>query len=805
MSNKPRAITDYFKSFTIPKNHIPRQSEDDEIIVVSSNPSGANTRERTLSPAKRRVPVSPQEQHRDDTNTVKRGRGRPRKGCSTSPSEGRLETPGLEPDKSGHSTSTRRSSRKQTGGMDEIQDVPPDSSGLTSVRSSLMSTSTKSRILEAVEIPSPVRRSGPSMPARSHIPASESRKMANTSFSSFPSSQSSSRRIVKNGVQAVTNSDSASVSSTSSEDELVDLDSLGPRKKRKISPPAGDGVSGLDVPSNSKSTRSSTRLSGGQAETRVRDSWRPLSPPPKPKYKHSLLSMARQSVKEAASKAKIDQMEADMQEEEELQKRRENMSAKSVETKRMAKELANNSEDEERMIKAMERTDVMRGEETFYFFRAAAHESMGVDFPISELDSYGLEFLQDDVKRQHACSSGFLATVASKQGLPEQLVSWLRNEISQEPVEELCESYVAIMDETYSGQTFRDVEGTKFARGTSLPPNLKYALMTMAALTPQIAPVNQACALAELILLNNDEHIRSDIDLQLYIERAMQTILESNASDEDLQTVFRETTRQVLHASSISRRLLARAIASLPTTILLLHQLRRKLSLHILLDASIDEDIDVTCPSTGVRLLLRVKKHDSFHISEKTDYVTLHSLTDLLDIAIDVGFSDFSFLSQESQSRHKSAPSTESLFGHKIVSQSPEEVSFNAQVDEIVSHLRMMGSKIRDAGTSHLKRTEAKSAIERLVVRLECAVRTKPRPRKGVFDRAVMSSGALDGFLSKVESGSTASRRESVDGETTKQQAVHGGLRKQHKVTWREDVVGIGNAEPGVEEGDKRR
>jgi hypothetical protein len=811
MANKPKVITDFFKTkpFTIPKNRIPRQDEDDEIIVASSSSSRANTRERTLSPAKRRAPVSPQKEHQNDTSTVKRGRGRPRKDISASPSKLRLETPMLEQETSGNSTPTRRSPRKQMAGMDGLQDAPPDSSGLTSVRSSLKSTPTKSRTVEAVEIPSPAKHSSPWMPAPSQIPAHEPKNTVNTSFSSFStltgmSSQSSSRRIVKNGVQAVTNSDSASMSSSSSDDELVDLESFAPRKKRRLTPPVPERDSRLDAPSNAKATRSSTRLSEEHTKKRVKESWRPLSPPPTNKYKHSLLSMVKQSAKEAASEAKIAQAEADMQEAEQLQKRRDNARANAVGTKSMAKEFAQDSEDEERIEMAIERTEVLRGEETFYFFRGEARESMELDL---ELDTSGLEFLQDDAKRLHACTSGFLATVASQQGLPGQLVSWLHNEIFHEPSDELCESYVGIVDalvkgqhdlpdlafslsETHPGQTLRDVEDTDIEGGTSLPPNLKYALMVTAALAPHIAPVTQGCALAELILLNNDEHVRENMDMQIHIERAICSILEPHASDEDLQTVFRETTRQILHASSLSRHILSRAIASLPATILPLHQLRRKLSLHILLDASIDEDIDVTSATTGLRLLQRLKKHASLHISESTDYVTFHSLIDLLDIAIDVGFSDFAFLSQGNQSHHKAALPTKSLFGHTAVSQSPAETAFNAQIDDLISHLRSMGSKIRDAGTSHLKRTEAKSALERLVVRLEAAVRTRPRPRKGVFDRSGNSASAMKGFLKRVESQGEASKSEKT---------VQAGPGKQHKVTWRDDVVGNGDVGAGAD------
>jgi hypothetical protein len=125
----------------------------------------------------------------------------------------------------------------------------------------------------------------------------------------------------------------------------------------------------------------------------------------------------------------------------------------------------------------------------------------------------------------------------------------------------------------------------------------------------------------------------------------------------------------------------------------------------------------------------------------------------------------------------------------------------------MVSHLRLMSSKIRDAGTSHLKRTEAKSALERLIVRLEASVRTKPRPRKGVFDRpGALSAGALDGYLRRVESehgaaGVNGSGGGSGDGGgVATKRAVQSAPGKQHKVTWRDDVVGTGDAGPGADE-----
>ena len=554
------------------------------------------------------------------------------------------------------------------------------------------------------------------------------------------------------------------------------------------------------------------------------------------KYKHSLLSISKKRAKEAESEQRIAQAEAYMQAAQKLQQEQDSRTQDASTSKTIAASFAQDSEEGERMLMAMDRTDALRGEETFYFFHGGSDDGMEVEFPKEELDVCGLSFLRDDSSRTRACSSGFLAVVASQKGLPRPLVSWMHNQIFEEDAEDLCESYVAVVDalvksehdlpdlafslsETHAGQTFRDAEEPgKGSSATAFPRNLDMTLRMMAAIAPRATPIDLACALAELILLNNDENARSDIKLQTLIERTMRTILDSSTTEEEYQTVSRETTRQILHASSISRHLLCRAIATLPATSLRQHQIRRKLALHILLDAPPDEEIDPTSPSTGVRLLLKIKKHPSFHISESTDYTTLHSLADLLDIAIDAGFSDFAFLSTAEEVSSKPQPhQTHTLFSHTTTAQSPAELSFNAQIDSLVAQLRLICSKIRDAGTSHLKRTEAKSALERLVVRLECAVRTKPKPRKGAFElggggggggNQKLSAGVLEKYLSRQQhSGGSAQVAGSSVGDDAG--TVRGDVKaaqqgkERRRVTWGDDVVGHGdeNGDADVEAG----
>ena len=703
--------------------------------------------------------------------------------------------------------------------MQDFQDAPPASSGLTSIQSSLKESPSKMRSLEAIEMPSsaPVP-SSPLMPAPTRVPSAETKAAVNTSFcstlTSFSgmSSQSSSRRIIKNGVPAVTNSDSASMSSSSSDEELADLESFAPRKKRRLTPPAPEKV---EVP---KPTKSSTRLGEEKVKKKARESWRPLSPPPTTKYKYSLLSIAKRSARDAESEQKIAQTEAYMQAAQKSQQEQDSRARDANTNKTIAASFAQDSDEGERMLMAMDRTDALRGEETFHFFHGEGNTRMEVEFPTNELDACGLTFLRDDSSRIRACSSGFLAVVASQKGLPRSLVSWMHNQIFEEHAEDLCESYVAVVDalvksdhvlpdlafslsETHAGQTFRDAEEPdKRSSATAFPRNLDITLRMMAAIAPRATPVDLACALAELILLNNDENARSDIKLQTLIGSTMRIILEFGATEEEHQTVSRQTTRQIIHASSISRHLLCRAIATLPATSLRQHNIRRKLALHILLDAPPDEEIDPTSPSTGVRLLLKLKKHPSFHISESTDYTTLHSLADLLDIAIDAGFSDFAFLSTaEEVSSEPQSNQTHTLFSHTTTTQSPAELSFNAQIDSLVAQLRLICSKIRDAGTSHLKRTEAKSALERLIVRMECAVRTKPKPRKGAFEGgnsgSRLSAGVLEKFLRRQSNGG-ASGVEGNDDDTETVRDVKGAQKQgkeRRRVTWGDDVVGHGD------------
>nr|OQO25574.1 hypothetical protein B0A51_07538 [Rachicladosporium sp. CCFEE 5018] len=653
-----KAITDFFKPYTIPKSRIPDYEIEDEIVVATP---------RQLPPTKAR-------------------------------------------------------------NANEAQNAPPSTSSALSSMASISSQSTPTRIrtLYAVEIPSPPRATVPIA-----APAPAATKL-NSSFSSVLSSV----------------------------------------------PPTNP----IDIASSSgASLRTSTRLSGERTARQYRSAYRPPSPPPTVTYKHSLRKIVNHNQKQAESQAKIAEAEAEVQDEEGKDAVAEQREGGDGSASAIAAAFTDTSEDYERMKAAIERTEAMKAEETFYYFRARAPLQHGEVEPydFSVVDE-AFEFLDTESALKAACTTGFLASLASKQRLPDRLVEWMQRALLVEKSEELCVAYVAVLaaatrlsDKTHGkgvtfslaslGADFRSQE----TAASGFPANLKNLLLAITVVTRSRAcdPERDVAELASLVMLNNDEHVRSDLDLQIVVENTMQALLLSigdstrptlSQQDPTLgHDVWTPLRRAVIDESKLSRHMLARAISSLPATTAELHFLRRSLALQVLLGAAADEIISHVSPDTGVRLLVRLKRAPEFAISERTDYALLLSLTSLLDIAIDAGFSDFAFLSPAQVQTPIASASSNSLFSTTSKPSSPAEQAFNAKVDAFAAQVTQMKSRIRDAGTSHLKRTEAKSALERLVVRLEYAVRTRPKPRKGVFDKgssAAMGMG-MEAFLKSAGKG----------------------------------------------------
>ena len=148
----------------------------------------------------------------------------------------------------------------------------------------------------------------------------------------------------------------------------------------------------------------------------------------------------------------------------------------------------------------------------------------------------------------------------------------------------------------------------------------------------------------------------------------------------------------------------------MPTTDWRVRELRRRLALAIFFD---DVEYANNAPQDITDLSdIRVRLEEpQFKICKDTDYFELAAMISILDVAIDDGLS-----------------STHSI------TDSEAEQEFNTEVDALAARIYIMWSNISDAGASFMSRIDAKEVLESLRNRLIYAVRTKPKPRKSIFD-----------------------------------------------------------------------
>ncbi|KAK1083201.1 hypothetical protein LTR48_006447 [Friedmanniomyces endolithicus] len=403
-------ITNFFKPFILPKSRVPDNDEEEDEIVVGQGASSI------------RVPAFPAMQLKS-TNGAEPSRGS--SASSTPPERTTRGTPQKR---------SRPSSQEGTTDNDDLYHSTP--------------TPSKQRMMTAVSIPSPKRQMSPPVKVeRAAVPSPRGTTSFNSTstLSSVPmSSQSSSKRIVRNGLQAVTNSDSASADD--SDDDLADIETFIPRKKLKITPsPPEHHTRKVPLQDTVKSTRQSSRLSDHSSRSRSHTPYLPPSPP-RTEYKHSLLKMAKANQKQEKQKRRVAEIEAQVADAERSRKEREVLEEAELDPQAMAAEIAENSEDEERLGTAIERTEALQEEVTYNFFLEKPARATKQSFPV---EGFGQEpfaaIMKDDQAREQACLTGFMADIAAEGLLPHAAIVWFVRQMVYEPREVLCEAYVEIV------------------------------------------------------------------------------------------------------------------------------------------------------------------------------------------------------------------------------------------------------------------------------------------------------------------------------------------------------------------------
>lgn len=178
------------------------------------------------------------------------------------------------------------------------------------------------------------------------------------------------------------------------------------------------------------------------------------------------------------------------------------------------------------------------------------------------------------------------------------------------------------------------------------------------------------------------------------------------------------------------------------------HSFKRRLGLASFLKSNTYLNDSLDSLATMRTLTLYLHENKAFKIRDNTDFQKLAARFETLNVAIGAGFSRFEFRN-EATSKSDSQVNTDRTTSTLPVS--AEESNFNSALDGLVAELRTIAFNIRDSGATHMRRTECKTAIEKLSYRLEFAARTRPKPKRGIFGAAEGTSDMIRSFVARRE------------------------------------------------------
>jgi hypothetical protein len=564
-------------------------------------------------------------------------------------------------------------------------------------------------------------------------------------------------------MKGVTNSESDD--SAASDEELPDVWALLPAKRRKLSPPleGKQTTPRLASPHNSGST---TRRQASSKGAFVG------APPPLQKhYKYNLKSMAL--------KAKNRKMAADRIAELEKSTEHADLDAEDkpdlTEVHNAIATTASDVDEQERIALALERTEALEEAQRFDYFVDDQPGYTNQSFPTFAKDSLEAEpwrvTLEDECSRKDAFTTGHIADMAMQFPLDPALTLWIARQLLFEDSEPLCLSYVetlrraafncGVPDELAKVRNFyhaRESSGGASRRDapTSAPAGLEHILRVVSFCAPTADETNSdskmsVSAFVEFALINIDETIRMDFTFPMIIASCMENMLDSLPIE--VFQKFKANIGAAFHSiANLSRHLKCRMIASLTAGTQRTFEVRQLLAVEFLAQAS-RSPLGGEPRQAGMALIARsLDTSPDFALRDSSDYQLLQALIAVLDIAVGAGTTPF-----HASTRSNSVELTLSLSSTKTPSQIEATKKHDEEVDGLTRRLRAISNRIRGAGTTHLARTEAKSAVERLIVRLEYSVRSKPRPRKSAFGVSGDDSlGSLHKFLRPMGDGAPA-------------------------------------------------
>jgi hypothetical protein len=459
----------------------------------------------------------------------------------------------------------------------------------------------------------------------------------------------------------------------------------------------------------------------------------------------------------------------------------------------------------QRLLNAVERTEALTTEHTWSMFRSSPflEESVSTPpFPKSAIEPHSwCDCLTEAFSRNRAFLSGYVAEKASQGTIPGEVLTWTFSSIVAEGREDLRIAYVQTVQKASqrwisTNLTASMVEETFCRLGAeptvaecagSIDPEVrlpvehnatrKARLLSVLTVLSSVASGMPAKPLRKFVALlmrvSLDAHLMADSRVRVTVGDIISRLLD----DEKLsllvgQYILKDVGVRV-KGSLLQSHVLKHILPASPFAA----TLRIRLAQIFLFGPSDENTIVSDLSNLEINLQqLSTHLHDQRYNTSRSnrkdaafDYGTLLSLVYILDAAIANG----------------GRPST--------FPDSSGERDFNQKVDVLADGLKSIINSIPDTGASHMRRTEAKEALNALHFRLLYAVRTKPRPKKSAFGgrdgadyRAEeRSAGMMQSFLGKrkekreLKERAEVAAHEKVHGSLSQKSESEGLIRKQ--------------------------
>jgi hypothetical protein len=397
-----------------------------------------------------------------------------------------------------------------------------------------------------------------------------------------------------------------------------------------------------------------------------------------------------------------------------------------------------------RLMSAVERTEALNIDRSWSFFGPGNPQPPAVKpiqiVPDVQWSNEWRESLQDDECRSRTFLSGYIGEAWSYGQLPNEFIQWTFESIVQEPKDELRRSYVQAfrhiksewvrsqVDAATIGRIFLSIgasqksvscedliEPAAYISRSHEAPDYRH-LLSVVEMFMVMAPYLETSAhqklLAIMARLSLDAHVMADARVSVAVENGLAELIELSTQKDN--PAIAQTLVTDLGTCLIDPTLQAQLLKHILSTSPLTACIRIQLAHRFLLGTNWDFEVDVASPSIDISALTRYLDSGPFDTtfrspSRRPDYANMTAQTYILDIAIADGGRPASFASRTN------------------------EVAFNRKVDKLADRVKAIFASIADTGASHMRRTEAKEALQALHYRLLYAVRTEPRPKKNVF------------------------------------------------------------------------